>query len=162
MRLSLKILLFTAAATLASSAIAINSGALQSRVEGPSWVYTTRGNYNEVRQDLVDAIESRGLVVSYMAHTQNMLQRTAEAVGVSSSPYHAADTLLFCSAELTHKLLIANPHHMPLCPYSISVYTLMQEPDIVYLAIRSPVKNVPVYEEIHKLLEGIIYDTIEW
>ena len=157
----LKILLLAivAAASLASAG---EWGSLQSREVGPSWVYTTRGDYNDVRQDLVHAIESRGLVVSYTAHTQHMLQRTAEAVESMGSPYSAADTLLFCSAELTHKLLAANPHHVPLCPYSISVYSLVKEPGTVYLAIRAPVKGVPVYDEIHQLLEGIIYDTVEW
>ena len=38
---------------------------LQFRIEGPSWVYPTRGEYLAVRADLVDAIESRGLVVSW-------------------------------------------------------------------------------------------------
>lgn len=135
---------------------------LQFRIEGPSWVYPTRGDYLDVRADLVDAIESRGLVVSYIAHTANMLQRTADAVGAIEQTYDYGDTLLFCSADLTHKLTAANPHHMPLCPYSISVYSLAGEADVVYLAIRAPDKGVPAYEAIHKLLEGIIYDTVNW
>jgi hypothetical protein len=135
---------------------------LQFRVEGPSWVYPAKGDYLEVRADLVDAIESRGLVVSYIAHTANMLQRTADAVGAIEQTYDYGDTLLFCSAELTHKLTAANPHHMPLCPYSISAYALAGEPGIVYLAIRAPVKGVPAYDAIHELLEGIIYDTVNW
>ena len=135
---------------------------LQFRQEGPAWVYTTQGDFQDVRADLVDAIESRGLVVSYQAYTGSMLQRTADAVGALTRVYEQADTLLFCSAELTHKLLAANPHHVPLCPYSISVYVLANEPDTVYLAIRAPEKDVPAYAEIHQLLEGIIYDTVEW
>lgn len=135
---------------------------LQFRIEGPSWVYPTKGDYMDVRADLVDAIESRGLVVSYIAHTANMLQRTADAVGAIESTYDYGDTLLFCSADLTHKLTAANPHHMSLCPYSISVYSLAGEPGIVYLAIRAPEKGVPAYEAIHELLEGIIYDTVNW
>ena len=135
---------------------------LQFRIEGPSWVYPTRGDYMDVRADLVDAIESRGLVVSYIAHTASMLQRTADAVGAIESTYSYGDTLLFCSADLTHKLTAANPHHMPLCPYSISVYSLAGEPGVVYLAIRAPDKDVPAYAAIHELLEGIIYDTVNW
>lgn len=135
---------------------------LQFRIEGPSWVYPTRGEYLDVRADLIDAIESRGLVVSYIAYTANMLQRTAEAVGAIEQTYEYGDTLLFCSAELTHKLTAANPHYMPLCPYSVSVYSLAAEPGIVYLAIKAPVKDVPAYEAIHELLEGIIYDTVHW
>ena len=113
---------------------------LQFRVEGPSWVYPTRGE----------------------SHTATMLQRTADAVGAIEQTYDYGDTLLFCSADLTHKLTAANPHHMPLCPYSISVYSLAGESGIVYLAIRAPEKNVPAYDAIHELLEGIIYDTVNW
>ena len=147
---------------VAMIALPAAGGRMQFRQEGPSWIYTTRGNFNDVRADLVDAIESRGLVVSYQAHTGSMLQRTADAVGALTSVYDYADTLLFCSAELTHKLLAANPHHVTLCPYSISVYVLKKEPGTVYLAIRAPVEGVPVYQEIQALLEGIIYDTVEW
>lgn len=153
-------LLLTLAGTFPASASEWTP--LQFRVEGPSWVYPTRGDYLDVRADLVDAIESRGLVVSYIAHTANMLQRTADAVGAIEQTYEYGDTLLFCSAELTHKLTAANPHHMPLCPYSISAYALAGEPGIVYLAIRAPDKGVPAYEAIHELLEGIIYDTVNW
>jgi hypothetical protein len=164
--------LLTSARRLAAAIILLSAPAdpafsselapLQFRVEGPSWVYPTKGAYLDVRADLVDAIESRGLVVSYIAHTANMLQRTSDAVGAIDRTYDYGDTLLFCSAELTHKLTAANPHHMPLCPYSISAYVLAGEPGIVYLAIRAPEKGVPAYEAIHELLEGIIYDTVNW
>ncbi len=158
-RLTLTLLLVLCAC---HPALAADWNPLQFRVEGPSWVYPTRGAYLDVRADLVDAIESRGLVVSYIAHTANMLQRTADAVGALEQTYNYGDTLLFCSAELTHRLTAANPHHMPLCPYSISVYAIAGEPGVVYLAIRAPEKGVPAYEAIHELLEGIIYDTVNW
>lgn len=141
---------------------AIEPTPLQFSVEGASWVYPAPGDFQDVKADLIDAIESRGLVVSYTAHTASMLQRTAEAVGAMDQVYSFGDTLLFCSADLTYKLTMANPHNMSLCPYSISVYTLMKETGVVYLSIRAPVKGVSEYEAIHELLEGIIYDTVAW
>ena len=141
---------------------ATETAPLQFKVAGATWVYPTPGDFQDVKADLVDAIESRGLVVSYIAHTASMLQRTAEAVGAIEQTYDFADTLLFCKADLTYKLTVANPHNMPLCPYSISVYTLMKEPGVVYLAIKAPPAGLPEYEPIHQLLEDIIYDTVAW
>ena len=137
-------------------------GALQFRVEGNSWVYPTQGDYQDVKADLIDAIESRGMVVSYIAHTASMLQRTAEAVGAMEQTYEFADTLLFCKADLTYQLTVANPHNIPMCPYSVSVYVLTREPGIVYLTIKAPPRDVPEYEATHELLEAIIYDTVAW
>ena len=155
-------LLFLLVFLAAPPTLAAEWAPLQFREEGPAWIYPTAGTYQDIRADLVDAIESRGLVVSYVAYTANMLQRTADAVGAMGRVYDHGETLLFCSAELTHKLLAANPHHMPLCPYSISVYTLTSEPGMVYLAIPAPVKGVPAYEAIHELLEGIVHETVAW
>ena len=78
------ITIFLIMTTLSGAAIA---APLQFRQEGPAWVYTTRGDFQDVRADLVDAIESRGLVVSYQAYTGSMLQRTAGAVGAFKRVY---------------------------------------------------------------------------
>lgn len=129
---------------------------------GAALVYSTEGNYHNVRSDLVDAIESRGLVVSYTAHAANMLERTAEAVGALTKAYDNADILLFCKADLTYDLTIANPHNLVLCPYSVSVYTLAKNPHRVYLSIRRPDLQVAEYASIHSLLEAIIAETLSW
>ena len=132
------------------------------KVSGGAWVYQTTGDYHEVRANLVDAIESRGIVISYTAHAASMLQRTAEAVGAMRQAYDNADILLFCKADMTYELTIDNPHNLALCPYSISIYTLARDFDTVYLGIRSPEMQVPEYRPIHELLVEIIQETLEW
>ncbi len=146
---------------LLSSAVSAQS-LPQPKTSGAALVYSTEGNFHNLRSDLVDAIESRGLVISYTAHAANMLERTAEAVGALTKAYQDADILLFCKADLTYHLTIANPHNLVLCPYSISIYTLANKPQTVYLSIRRPDLQVAEYASIHSLLEAIIADTLSW
>jgi len=147
--------------SLLSSAVSAQS-LPQPVTSGAALVYSTEGNFHNLRSDLVDAIESRGLVISYTAHAANMLERTAEAVGALTKAYQDADILLFCKADLTYHLTIANPHNLVLCPYSISIYTLANKPQTVYLSIRRPDLQVAEYAAIHSLLETIIADTLSW
>jgi uncharacterized protein (DUF302 family) len=134
----------------------------QPKVIGAAWVYTVTGEYEDVKSDLVAAIESRGIVISYVAHAASMLQRTSEAVGAVGKAYDRADILLFCKADLTYQLTIKNPHNLVLCPYSVSVYTLAGDWEHVYLGIRAPEQNVPEYAAIHQLLVDIVDETISW
>jgi len=147
---------------LMTPVIAEEQQALTPQVIGPSWVYTTKGDFHEVKADLVGAISSRGIVLSYTAHAAGMLQRTADAVGAVGKAYDNADILLFCKADTTYTLTIKNPHNISLCPYSISIYTLANDWENVFLSIRAPNPNVPEYAPIQKLLEEIISETLTW
>lgn len=132
------------------------------QVVGSSWVYSTPGLYHNVREDLVQAIEDEGLVISYTAHLASMLRRTAEATGASTQVYDNAESLLFCSSELTYELTLNNPHNITLCPYSISIYSLNADPDNVLLSIRAPELEQADYAAVHQLLEQIIAATLTW
>lgn len=131
-------------------------------VIGTSWVYETEGLYHNVRQDLVDAIEDEGLVISYTADLAEMLRRTADATGAARQVYDNAQSLLFCKANLTYELTVRNPHNITLCPYSISVYALRERPGRVFLAIRAPDLEQPDYAAIHQLLEHIVAAALSW
>ncbi|MFT4768437.1 MAG: hypothetical protein ACI8RN_001574 [Glaciecola sp.] len=132
------------------------------QVVGSSWVYSTPGLYHNVRDDLVQAIEDEGLVISYTAHLASMLRRTANATGASTQVYDNAESLLFCSSELTYELTLNNPHNITLCPYSISIYSLSADPDNVLLSIRAPELEQADYAAVHQLLEQIIAATLTW
>ena len=132
------------------------------QIMGAAHVYSTEGNFQDVKTDLVDAIESRGIVISYSAHAASMLARTSEAVGASAKTYDNAEILLFCKADLTYDLTSANPHNLVLCPYSISIYTLQHSPNTIYLSIRRPDLEVAEYASVHSLLESIIAETLDW
>jgi len=156
---SLAILLFFGAASV--SAQAGESAGLQPDKSGAAWVYKTQGEYHNVKEDLVDAIESYGMVVSYTAHAAAMLERTAGAVGAIKKVYDFADILLFCKANTTYDLTLANPHNIVLCPYAIAVYTLREDKDTVYISFRKPNLDIPEWAVVHQLLEEIVSEVIE-
>lgn len=126
-------------------------------ISGAAWVYQVEGEFEDVRDDLVDAIEAEGMVVSYISHAQTMLSRTAVTMGVTVNTYRDAEVVLFCKADFAHKLVAANPHNLILCPYAIAVYTLTEgEMDRVYLSIRQPETAVGEFADIHKMLQDLI------
>jgi len=137
-----------------ATAHAQDSDRQQAEKSGAAWVYSTQGEYHNVKQDLVDAIESYGMVVSYTAHAAAMLERTAGAVGF-------ADILLFCKANTTYDLTLANPHNIVLCPYAIAVYSLREEKGRVYVSFRKPNLDIPEWAVVHQLLEEIVSEVID-
>jgi len=124
--------------------------------------YSVKGEFDQVKEDLVMAIQSQGAVISYVAHSSDMLNRTAPALGITRPVYLKAEIVLFCKAETSHAMLKADPHSLALCPYPIAIYSLYEKPDIVYLSVRKPPKDFKEYAAIHQLLLKIIAETIEF
>lgn len=126
---------------------------------GGAWVYSVESEFDDVKDSLVEAIESRGMVISYVSHAEVMLARTASSIG-GKVVYSDAEVLLFCKANLAHRLVEASPHNLVLCPYAISVYTLQGEPQRVYAGIRAPQAKVAEYQAVHDLLVGVIAEAL--
>ena len=126
---------------------------------GGAWVYTLEADYEDVRDGLVEAIEGRGMVLSYISEAEAMLSRTADTVG-APRVYTAAQVLMFCKTDLAHALVGESPHNLVLCPYSIAVYQLDKNPDMVYVGIRRPVPKVRAYAAIHQMLTDIVLQAI--
>jgi len=124
--------------------------------------FSIEGEFDQVKEDLVMAIESQGAVISYIAHSSAMLNRTAPALGISRPVYHKAEIVLFCKAEISHAMLREDPHSLALCPYPIAIYLLYEKPNTIYLSVRKPPTNFKGYTEIHQLLLKIIAETIEF
>lgn len=80
---SISTLIATAFAILVASGIAAES---RSDVR----IYAVKDNFESVKQDVIDAIIKRGLVVDYTAHIGAMLARTAKDVGASTTIYSDA------------------------------------------------------------------------
>ena len=145
---------------LSIPAIGYSATKQQPQKTGVAWVYHTQGEYNNVRQDLVDAIESYGMVVSYTAHAAAMFERTAGAVGAIKKVYDFADILLFCKANTGYQLTLADPHNLVLCPYAIAVYSLRDDKDTIYVSFRRPELNAPEYASVLQLLEDIVSEVV--
>ena len=127
-------------------------------------VFKTQGNYQDVRDMLEIAIESKGLKITNTNMVANMLERTGEVVGSTKLLYTGGEQMNFCSASISRHMMDADPHAMVLCPYSISVYAMPNDKN-VYLAYRKPAatKNPALKKslmEVEKLLVEIIKDVL--
>ncbi|GBE31212.1 hypothetical protein BMS3Bbin05_00111 [bacterium BMS3Bbin05] len=131
----------------------------------PVVIYTVKGNYDEVWNDLKTALNDRGLVISSISHVGEMLERTGEVLGRTKKIYGKANIMEFCSAIISRDMLERNPHFLAFCPYQIMVYTLPGHPKKIYLSYRRLIWNDNSGREVlipvEKLLEGLINDVIE-
>lgn len=124
-------------------------------------VFSTEGSFEDAKDDLLEAIASNGLVISYTSHAKTMLDNTAEVSSVKGSVYSDAEILLFCKADLSHKLVAGNPHNIVLCPYSIAIYVLTAEPERVYLSFPSVQTSDEEIKALTKPIEELLISIIE-
>jgi uncharacterized protein (DUF302 family) len=119
------------------------------------------GDFMEVSANVRSAIIGKGINISNTLPASDMLHRTAPAFGYKDDVYADAETYEFCSAELSHKLARKHPDNIVLCPFTISVYVVNDEPGFVRLAYRIP-SGKPgteaIVEEIVELIKSIIED----
>ena len=95
------------------------------------------GSFEDVKEQLVFAIEQSGLAVSNVSAVGQMLERTRADLGVSRAVHGSAEIVQFCSAATAHAATQIEPHLIALCPYSLAVYTLTGEAGRVYISHRA-------------------------
>ena len=99
-------------------------------------VRSTKGEFKEMKERVLHAIEGRGLVLNYTSRIGAMLERTGKDIGGVRQIYSDAELLEFCSAKVSRDMMEADPRNIVFCPYSIAIYTLPKEKDRVYIAYR--------------------------
>jgi len=117
--------------------LCIMAGAIAAEPD-PVVRYTKAGRFEDVRDDLKLAIESRGLVIDSHAHILRMLERTGKDIGSTRPIYRGAEAFSFCSASLSRKMMEADPASVVQCPYSLVVYETLRAPGQVVVAYRRP------------------------
>lgn len=120
------------------------------------------GSFSEVSYSIRSSILGKGINIAHVLPASDMLHRTGPAFGYHNDVYKDAETYEFCSANLSHKLARHNPDNIVLCPFTISVYTLAEEPDTVRVSYKIPVGkpgSEEVIKEVVDLIEGIIEDS---
>jgi len=127
---------------------------------------SVKGDFDDVRERVVMALESRGLVLNYTAHISNMLERTGKDIGRERQIYGTAEVLEFCSAALSRRMMEADPRNIVFCPYAIAVYTLPNDPAKVYISYRRPLAvgsglSMKALREVGKLLDDIVRDALK-
>lgn len=128
--------------------------------------YSTKGDFTVVRDALVSAVEGRGLKINHINHISEMLARTGKDIGVNKQVYVNAEQLEFCSATLSRSMMEADPHNIVACPYSIAVYNLPAEPNLIYISYRKPptlkaANSQATFKQVDKLLGDIIAEGID-
>lgn len=127
----------------------------------PVVTYSKRAKFEDVRDDLKIAIESKGLVIDYQSFINKMIERTGADVGSTRKIYADAQSFVFCSAALSRKTMEADPANVAMCPYAITVYATAQAPDRVVVAYRRPWRpdgsaaSKAALKEVEALLDGI-------
>lgn len=128
--------------------------------------YSKRANFEDVRDDLKLAIESRGLVIDYHSFVGRMLERTGKDVGSAKKLYADAQAFVFCSAALSRKTMEADPANAAFCPYRIIVYATARDPGTVHVAYQRPWRpdgsaaSQAALKEVDALLDGLAKEAV--
>lgn len=127
----------------------------------PIVTYSKTAKFDDVRDELKLAIESKGLVIDYESYINKMLERTGKDVGSTRRIYADAQAFVFCSALLSRNAMEADPVNIAQCPYSMVVYATAEAPDKVHVAYRRPWRpdgsaaSKAALGEVERLLDGI-------
>jgi len=129
-------------------------------------VRSAKGEFKEVKERVLHAIENRGLVLNYTARIGAMLERTGKDIGAARRVYGDAELLEFCSARISRDTMEADPRNIVYCPYSIAIYTLPKEKDRVYVAYRrmdasGSGQSAKALAAVDKLLAGIVAEALK-
>lgn len=106
-----------------------------SALEGISEV-KVEAAFEDVAQDISDAIINRGYTVDHKSYIGKMLKRTRSAVGSDKEIYKNAELVQFCSAVLSRNMMEADPGNIAFCPYVIFYYEKADEPGVIHIGFR--------------------------
>lgn len=154
--------LFSVAVLVHHSDVVIATAELSA--DSPVVVYKTQGEFDDIKEDLELAIADRGLLVSGTLHISEMLERTGKDLGYTRPVYRKAESIEFCSASVSHLMVSTHPVNAVICPFTIAIYILPDEPDTIYIAFRKPYlagEASKAQQVIFELMNGIVQDAIE-
>ncbi|WP_347312301.1 DUF302 domain-containing protein [Defluviimonas sp. SAOS-178_SWC] len=112
--------------------------------------YPFDGSFDDATFAVENAIVNKGLVIDYRSHVGEMLNRTGADVGSDVKIFDAADVFLFCSAQVSRKVMEADPMNIAHCPYGVFVTDREGAVSIGY-------RNLPegTMQEVQVLLDEI-------
>lgn len=79
------------------------------------------GSFDDATFAVESAIVGQGLVIDFVSHVGEMLNRTGEDVGSDTMLFKNADVYVFCSAVVSREVMEADPMNIAFCPYGIFV-----------------------------------------
>lgn len=121
-----------------------------------SVTYPFDGSFDDATFAVESAIVGRGLVIDYVSHTGDMLNRTAADVGSQVELFAAADIFLFCSAQLSRQVMEIDPMNIAHCPYGIFV---ADRDGAVMIGYRTYPQGE--MQQVQALLDDIVQEALE-
>ncbi|MEI4197882.1 DUF302 domain-containing protein [Roseovarius sp. E0-M6] len=118
--------------------------------------YPFSGSFDDATFAVESAITGRGLVIDYVSHVGEMLERTGEDVGSDVTLFKEADVFLFCSATVSRSVMEADPMNLVHCPYGIFV----AERDGEVMLGHRQYPEGPM-QEVQTLLSDIVNEAME-
>ena len=89
--------------------------------EPSAFTYDFDGSFDDATFAVESAIVDKGLVIDYVSHVGEMLNRTGADVGSAKEVFKNADIFLFCSAAVSREVMEADPMNIIHCPYTVFV-----------------------------------------
>jgi uncharacterized protein (DUF302 family) len=135
--------------------------------EAPVKTVRVSGDFEDIRDGVRQAIEGKGINIAHTLPAGEMLNRTGKDFGIEQNVFLQAETVEFCSARISHRLAQASHENILLCPFTISIYVLSDDPEHVYLSWRRPfslgdTESQAAVQEMVALIEAIIREASEW
>lgn len=134
--------------------IAFAAGASQAADQAVTHAFD--GSFDDAAFAVESAIVGRGLVIDYVSHTGEMLNRTGADVGSDVELFTEADIFLFCSAQLSREVMEADPMNIAHCPYGIFV---AERDGAVMIGYRTYPEGE--MQKVQTLLEEIVQEALE-
>lgn len=133
--------------------------------EPKSVIITKAGSsFDDINESVRMAIADGGMIVSGTLHISDMLNRTGKDIGFEKNIFKKSEAVEFCSALISHKMAAVHPANVSMCPFTVAIYELNDEPGVVYLSYRRVNllgDGKKVEEDIISLLQGIVDESVE-
>lgn len=125
--------------------------------DGPI-THTVEESFEDVAFAVESAIVGQGLVIDFVSHVGEMLERTREDVGSDVQLFSQANVYLFCSATVSRQVMEADPMNLQHCPYGIFVAELADAPGTVTVGYRDYPEGA--MNAVEALLDGIVREAL--
>jgi uncharacterized protein (DUF302 family) len=129
-------------------------------------VYESDSEFSDVMDGLKLAIQQRGMFINNIMQMNEMLDRTGADLGLGGPLFGQAESVEFCSAVLSRKMITEDPRRIVNCPFIIAVYTLPDDPDTTYVAHRkipeAETAGSEAMKEVATMFEEIAGDAVSW
>jgi uncharacterized protein (DUF302 family) len=130
-------------------------------------ILSKKASFDDVRENVVMAIENRGMKIDHEGFVADMLARTGPDIGRTRAVYLRGDQIQFCKADLSRTMMEADPRNIVFCPFIVSVYTTPDKPDVVPVAYRKPYApgasraSKQASTDLEKMLAEIVRESLQ-